>query len=387
MQRAGRDARPWSVVETRIGEAIGFAHTLTCFPRAWSEAPPGWSLAEELEPVRLESTAFERRYEVRAGSHQDRNWLRQLLSPAFMDWLESRPSEDFGFELHEGYLRCFVPGAAEGERAERLQREADEVAERIRTEALEAEGIGQRDLGTGIPERIERAVAKVSFDRPPPDVAIASQPFRRYAKRDPSVYVAALGGVLGAYSAVIALLFEIGADVVDLIEFIVFFLPPSAAGVGFVLIGVVGYALALPEAIKLGSHRYGRVAFAREYARARGLRLESPQTFHRELMRVDLPAPAHFVMRGAVAGRRDGWLALCRSRRGPLASHYDVVILPTQLQAGGGAPVPGAASLSWKVDAGHLVIQQDAGIDREAPSLDAFCEAAAELAAKAEDRA
>jgi hypothetical protein len=51
-----------------------------------------------------ESTVLSRRYEISASPYQDPNWLRQLFSPEFVDWLASEPPPDFSFELAYGVL-------------------------------------------------------------------------------------------------------------------------------------------------------------------------------------------------------------------------------------------------------------------------------------------
>ena len=43
-------------------------------------------------------------------------------------------------------------------------------------------------------------------------------------------------------------------------------------------------------------------------------------------MRVDLPAPAEHVFRGALDGRREGRLVLCRSGRRVLSSHWNAAV-------------------------------------------------------------
>lgn len=63
-----------------------------------------------------ESERLNDRYEVVTGPFQDPNWMRQLFSPALVDWLASEPPADFSFELAHGALLGSVeedePGAA-----------------------------------------------------------------------------------------------------------------------------------------------------------------------------------------------------------------------------------------------------------------------------------
>jgi hypothetical protein len=51
-----------------------------------------------------ESVKLNERYTVSTSPFQDPNWLRQLFSPAFVDWLATEPPADFSFELAYGAL-------------------------------------------------------------------------------------------------------------------------------------------------------------------------------------------------------------------------------------------------------------------------------------------
>ena len=323
---SGDGAAPWTLVERRIPETIGFVPSLRCFPRDWAKDPPAWSSPDETRAVTVESVDFGERFDARVDATQEQNWLLQLLSPEFVAWLSEAPQARFGFEVHEGVLRGFSPGHLDGEEAKWLVAEADHVAERVRSEALESEGLGVRELGSGVPARIERAVAAVSFDTLPADSRAASRPFRGVAARDPRVYIAALGGVVSVFTVLFALLLQLDVDLIEIAIDVVGWIGPRGTGIGIGALALAGWIGAIPGAITVASHTYGRVAFVREYARARGYRLESPQSFHRRLMRVELPAPAEFVLRGELEGG-EGRLVLCRSRRGPFANYFDAVVI------------------------------------------------------------
>jgi hypothetical protein len=85
-----------------------------------------------------ESAKLNERYAVSTSPFQDPNWLRQLFSPAFVDWLAETPPADFSFELAYGALLGSVeeedPGAAglaalcdaTAHVAARIQRECEE---------------------------------------------------------------------------------------------------------------------------------------------------------------------------------------------------------------------------------------------------------------------
>jgi hypothetical protein len=85
-----------------------------------------------------ESTLLNERYTVSTSPYQDPNWMRQLFSPALVDYLATRPPADFSFELAYGILLGSVesddPGAdglaalceATAHVAERIARECGE---------------------------------------------------------------------------------------------------------------------------------------------------------------------------------------------------------------------------------------------------------------------
>jgi hypothetical protein len=85
-----------------------------------------------------ESAALNQRYTVSTSPYQDPNWMRQLFSPALIDYLATVPPADFSFELAYGALLGSVedddPGAvglaglceATAHVAERIARECGE---------------------------------------------------------------------------------------------------------------------------------------------------------------------------------------------------------------------------------------------------------------------
>jgi hypothetical protein len=88
--------------------------------------------------VEQESDAVDRKYEIFIGANDDLNMARQILSPAFLVWLDEHSPEAYAFELCAGSLVCNVKGhkktAAELDTlceasaavARRLSEEADE---------------------------------------------------------------------------------------------------------------------------------------------------------------------------------------------------------------------------------------------------------------------
>lgn len=371
----------WTVLTSQVSVAIGFVPSLTCFPRSWNREPPSWAAGGDLRDVAHESLEFEQLYRSQADITQQENWLRQLLSPSFVHWLTSVPAGSVGFEVHEGVVRCFREGQLSAAETTVAAADAERVAVRIRDEALESEGLGVEELGSGVPERIENAVAKVTYKEPPRDVKSASLPFRKNAARDPRVYIAALGGVVTAFAAIIVSLVQVAdSDTVDLLVGLAKLIGAEGSGIGLVMIAVIGWGAAIPAAISIASRSYGRVAFAREYAKSRHLDLESPQSFHRRLMRTETPAPAQFVMRGGLADRREGRLVLFRSRRGVIKSYYDGVVVATRLPEKAKTELP----IRHSIAAGNLMVERDGIADRDAASLDSFVLGALQFADRLE---
>ena len=61
--------------------------------------------------VEVESEAFLRRYALRTDHDQDQVRAWQLFDPALIEWLTGEAPDDFSFELQNGALCGFVPGA------------------------------------------------------------------------------------------------------------------------------------------------------------------------------------------------------------------------------------------------------------------------------------
>jgi len=63
--------------------------------------------------VEFESEALGDKYEIFANENQDAVWLRQLFAPTFIVWLTESAPKQFGFELVNGTLCCYVNGHKE----------------------------------------------------------------------------------------------------------------------------------------------------------------------------------------------------------------------------------------------------------------------------------
>ena len=128
----------FNVVFASIPESQAFVPRLACDRKGrWTDTT---HYGFEIRNSRLwtESEVLNGRYEVTTSPFQDDNWLRQLFSPTFIDWLSAGPPADFSWELAYGSLLCSIeeddPDAAG---LEELWRASAAVAKRIRDESNE----------------------------------------------------------------------------------------------------------------------------------------------------------------------------------------------------------------------------------------------------------
>jgi hypothetical protein len=95
----------FSVALTEVAAATAFAPRLFCIRRGrHTRDDEFYGLEARDSKLWTESTALNRRYAVSTSPFQDPNWLRQLFSPAFVDYLATEPPADFSFELAYGAL-------------------------------------------------------------------------------------------------------------------------------------------------------------------------------------------------------------------------------------------------------------------------------------------
>jgi hypothetical protein len=90
------------------------------------------------ERITLESEVLDRKCEIFADRGCDANWLRQLFSPSFVDFLAEGSPEGFAFEVEKGAL-CVNVNRYRGKASEldELCTAAATVAKRITDEAAE----------------------------------------------------------------------------------------------------------------------------------------------------------------------------------------------------------------------------------------------------------
>jgi hypothetical protein len=128
----------FAVAITRIPDSAAFVPRLFCRAQGRPESVGGMGMSLDAERVWTESEALSRRYEVATSPYQDLNWMLQLFSPKFIDWLVTVPIPGFAFELAYGDLVGSIPGRdpkpsdlaslwdCTGEIAERIRRECAE---------------------------------------------------------------------------------------------------------------------------------------------------------------------------------------------------------------------------------------------------------------------
>lgn len=104
------------VALTEVLAATAFAPRVFCIRRGRSTRDDEfYGFEARHSKLWTESTALNERFEVSTSPYQDPNWLRQLFSPGFVDWLRTAEPADFSFELAYGALLGSVeeddPGA------------------------------------------------------------------------------------------------------------------------------------------------------------------------------------------------------------------------------------------------------------------------------------
>lgn len=129
----------FQVALTQVPAATAFAPRVFCIRRGRSTRDDEfYGFETRHSKLWTESTALNERYEIATSPYQDPNWLRQLFSPGFVDWLGTKPPADFSFELAYGALLGSIESDAPG--AEGLAALCDataHVATRVREECEE----------------------------------------------------------------------------------------------------------------------------------------------------------------------------------------------------------------------------------------------------------
>jgi hypothetical protein len=129
----------FSVALTEVAQSQAFAPRLFCVrKKRRTRDDEFYGFEARDSKLWTESVALSERFTVSTSPFQDPNWLRQLFSPLFIDWLSTEPPADFSFELAYGALLGSIemdrPGIAE---LDALCAATAHVAERIKQECAE----------------------------------------------------------------------------------------------------------------------------------------------------------------------------------------------------------------------------------------------------------
>lgn len=139
-QRGGErraKAHAFTVVVSHVPQATEKVLEVYCEPHA-NRSSSGVEGFRRRNQLRLESVAFDERYDVFFGRGDDENRLHQLYTPSFIVWLTDSAPSGFGFQLSHGCLCVFVPGYAHSATClDGLCEAAATVARRLQHEASE----------------------------------------------------------------------------------------------------------------------------------------------------------------------------------------------------------------------------------------------------------
>lgn len=95
----------FNVALVEVHGSTPFAPRLFCIRRGRSTRDDEfYGFGARYSKLWTESEKLNQRYTVSTGPYQDENWMRQLFSPALVDYLATKPPADFSFELAYGIL-------------------------------------------------------------------------------------------------------------------------------------------------------------------------------------------------------------------------------------------------------------------------------------------
>lgn len=95
----------FNVALAEVPDSTPFAPRLFCVRKGRSTRDDEfYGFGARHSKLWTESTELNQRYVINTSPFQDPNWLRQLFSPALVDYLATEPPADFSFELAYGAL-------------------------------------------------------------------------------------------------------------------------------------------------------------------------------------------------------------------------------------------------------------------------------------------
>ena len=140
-----------TIMVCRLPETVGYVPMVCVRPDEVMSGMYFWGGDSRPRAKRtFESAELERRFVIEVARGQAENWLFQLFSPSFIDWLAHETPRDFGFKLDSGVFTCETPqwrGQPSGEAAlldnlDLLATAGGRAAGRLRDEVLEEENLG-----------------------------------------------------------------------------------------------------------------------------------------------------------------------------------------------------------------------------------------------------
>jgi hypothetical protein len=332
-----------TAVVLRIPESIGFAPYI-----ASGTLTLGAAAGRPIRSVKLDGGG-----RVYADEGIDEGWLRELLSPAFTQWIQRSP-DDLAWEVCQGVLCVSRQGhLTTEERLTELCADATRIALAVREESLEEVETGEsgrtaaKETEPDANTRLARAILdRTTFANPPTDVVSARPQFHDLVLRHPSTYFMAL---------FLTLAWMLGINIIGGGIFgLLLNLPnPGLAVLIFelMLFVIVGF-LVFRSHVNGLSDKLASEGFWREYARTRDLRPEDPQAFAATNAKANLPGAPKRVLTGSFKGTpgslmvtgdgltRGDSIALVTGPTGPIAvADFDV-----------SAPGASAAALDRYVD-------------------------------------
>ncbi len=129
----------FSVALTEVAGSSEFAPRLFCVRKGRrTRDDEFYGFEARYSKLWTESTKLNEHYVISTSPFQDPLWLRQLFSPAFVDYLASEPPADFSFELaYDSLVGSVEEDYPDAAGLEALCRATAKVAERIRRECEE----------------------------------------------------------------------------------------------------------------------------------------------------------------------------------------------------------------------------------------------------------
>jgi hypothetical protein len=128
----------YNVVFARVPESQPFIPRLGCDRKGRITDDVHYGFEIRSSRLWTESEVLNERFKVAVSPFQDDNWLRQLFSPTFIDWLGQSTPGDFSFELAYGSLLCSVEeDDLDSDALAELWEAGATVAKRIHDESME----------------------------------------------------------------------------------------------------------------------------------------------------------------------------------------------------------------------------------------------------------